>query len=265
MSTYLFDNAAPPAGERFTSLEHCYDKATTRNLETLGVSAGWRCLEVGGGGGSIAHWLAGRVGSTGRVIATDIDPTRMRPALGDVEIRRHDIVADDLEESYFDLVHARLVLLHLPQRRQVVERIFHALRPGGYLLLEEFDVTWSPPVLAAPGNGDAELFWKVVAGIHRLLVESGMDPEWARTAYSSLDEFGYTDLGFAGFCEPWRGGSAGARLHGANAAQIADRLCARGLVAESELDAFMALIKDPRFAVSSYLMLATWGRRPTDE
>jgi hypothetical protein len=143
-----------------------------------------------------------------------------------------------------------------------VERIFHALKPGGYLLIEDFDVTWRFPVLASPDKEGSELFWKVVNGIHELLCQAGMDLAWAREAYESLTEVGYTQLGYRGFCDVWKGGSIGASLHHANAMQVAENLIANGMATERELDAFAALIEDPRFAVSSYLMLATWGRRP---
>jgi SAM-dependent methyltransferase len=261
MSTYLFDNAAPPASERFTSLEHCYDGATTANLAALGVREGWRCLEVGGGNGSVAHWLAGRVGPVGKVVATDVNPSLMRPPVGNLEIRHHDIVSDELEESYFDLVHARLVLIHIPERQRVVERILRALKPGGWLLIEEFDLTWQLPVLAAPDPDGVELFHKVSGSIHQLLEHAGMDPAWARDAYGCLSRAGFTDLGCRGFCDLWQGGSVGVSLHHANAVQVADRLIAGGLVTQQELDAFGNLLAQPTFAVASYLMFATWGRR----
>jgi 2-polyprenyl-3-methyl-5-hydroxy-6-metoxy-1,4-benzoquinol methylase len=95
---------------------------------------------VGAGGGSIAEWLAGQVGPDGRVLATDID-TRFLEQLShkkNVEVRRHDIVSDSLPERAFDLVHARLVLLHLPERDRVLGRMAAALKPGGWLLTEEF-------------------------------------------------------------------------------------------------------------------------------
>jgi ubiquinone/menaquinone biosynthesis C-methylase UbiE len=75
------------------------------------------------GRGSIAAWLSERVGPTGQVIATDIGTrfleTLQRPNL---EVRRHNIVTDPLPEDEFDLVHVRLVLMHLPERDSVLRR-----------------------------------------------------------------------------------------------------------------------------------------------
>src|SRR5512140_775051 len=85
---------------RLRGLERELGPTTTRHLAELGVAAGWRCLEVGAGAGGVARWLVDRVGPEGRVVATDIDPrfldAERHPGL---EIRRHDITADDLEEG----------------------------------------------------------------------------------------------------------------------------------------------------------------------
>ena len=72
-STYLLDNANEKAGMRMEVLARLYDPTTRRVLAATGLAAGWSCLEVGGGGGSVARWLAERVGPAGRVLCTDLD------------------------------------------------------------------------------------------------------------------------------------------------------------------------------------------------
>src|SRR5690242_1537222 len=92
VNSYVFDNAAPQAGQRFTSLEALYDQVTFRHLAATGVGAGWRCLEVGAGGGSVARWLAHRAGPTGHVLATDINPRWIPPPdIPWLHVSRHDI------------------------------------------------------------------------------------------------------------------------------------------------------------------------------
>ena len=103
-------------------------------------------------------------------------------------------------------MHARLVLLHLPQRRLALHRIWHALRPGGRLVLDEFDCTWLP-VLAAPDPASATLFSRVVDGVHRLLEQAGADLAWGRNAYGALAETGFDSLSVRGFAEVWTGGA----------------------------------------------------------
>jgi ubiquinone/menaquinone biosynthesis C-methylase UbiE len=124
MSNYIFDNAAPQASQRFASLETLYDPWTIRHLEATGLGPGWQCWEIGAGGGSIARWLAERCGPTGHILVTDIDPRFLvEPASLDhapLEIQRHDIGSDPLPAKLFDLIHARLVLFHVPAREQVL-------------------------------------------------------------------------------------------------------------------------------------------------
>jgi len=107
----------------------------------------WNCLEVGEGGGSIAKWLCERVTSTGHVLVTDIDTRFLEQLrLPNLEVRQHNIVTDPLPERAFDLVHARLVLAHVPERNMALRKLISVLRPGGWVLLEELaDREINPP------------------------------------------------------------------------------------------------------------------------
>jgi ubiquinone/menaquinone biosynthesis C-methylase UbiE len=154
VSQYIFANAAEQARQRFQSLEELYDPRTVHFLEATGVGPGWRCLEVGAGGGSIAAWLADRVGSSGHVLVTDIDPRHL-DALAEagwpnVEVQRHDVGQDPLPAATFDLVHARLVLIHVPQREAALARLVAALKPGGWIVVEDFDPVSSTVVFRQP-------------------------------------------------------------------------------------------------------------------
>jgi len=72
-SPYLLDNAGADAPVRLSALASMFDATTQRHLLDRGVGPGWHCLEVGGGGGSIASWLANPIQPDGRVMATDLD------------------------------------------------------------------------------------------------------------------------------------------------------------------------------------------------
>src|SRR4051794_17870088 len=110
-SNYVFDNAWERGRARLATVEELLDPGSERHLARAGVGRGARCLEVGAGGGSIARWMCERTGPDGSVVATDLD-TRYLDTLQvpNLEVRRHDIVTDPLEDGTFDLVHARLVL-----------------------------------------------------------------------------------------------------------------------------------------------------------
>ena len=90
--TYLLTNAAAETEVRFDGLAATFDPLTIGHLSSL-VRPGARCLELGAGGGSIARWMAGAVGPTGRVVATDLD---VRWILADddapFEVLQHDLV-----------------------------------------------------------------------------------------------------------------------------------------------------------------------------
>jgi ubiquinone/menaquinone biosynthesis C-methylase UbiE len=130
MSSYVLDNAAEQTGQRFASLEACYDRGTVRQLQEIAVAGGWSCLEVGAGNGSIARRLADLVAPDGHVLATDIDPRWIDAAHSNIELRRHDIVADELECDAFDLAHARLGLSHLPDRDRALRRMIDRSSPA---------------------------------------------------------------------------------------------------------------------------------------
>ena len=127
--------------ERPGAFERERDAATIRYFEEIGVSSGWRCLEVGGGAGTIAEWLCQQVGTAGHVVVTDLD-TRLLEAIDspNLEVRRHDIVNDDLETDRYDLVHARYVLLHLKEGEVVLKKLADSLKPGGWLFIEDPDL-----------------------------------------------------------------------------------------------------------------------------
>src|SRR5262249_42998814 len=120
--------------ERLSILEQLFDDVTRRSLIQLGVSEGWRCCEIGAGGGCGVGWLAQVVGPNGRVVAVDLD-TRF---LADIDQPNVDVIkADFLSDApigvSFDLVLARFVLFHLPHPRRAIDRMFQVVKPDGWV------------------------------------------------------------------------------------------------------------------------------------
>jgi SAM-dependent methyltransferase len=190
---YSLDNSAIQASDRFTALAELFDPGTIHHLERCGVGRGWHCLEIGGGGGSIARWLCERVGSAGRVVVTDIN-TRFLDQLSrpNLEVRLHDIVSDPLPEAAFDLVHARLVLMHLPERDAVLARILRSLKPGGWLLDEEFDVMSVHP---EPDVNPAEAIPNSIFALSRVMTDRGVHTRFGRLLFGRLRELGLDEVG----------------------------------------------------------------------
>src|SRR5579863_2257868 len=136
-SDYMLANKGKEAPIRFAALAAIYDPQTIRHLETLGVARGWRCLEVGAGDGTIAKWLVDRVGPTGHVLVTDVDTRFLEPLRGPtLDVCAHDIGSDPMPDAEFDLIHTRLVLMHVRERDAALARMVSSLKVGGWLLVE---------------------------------------------------------------------------------------------------------------------------------
>jgi len=254
-STYPLDNAWEHAQPRLRALERIYDPASTRRLEALGVAPGWRCLEVGAGGGSITRWLCSKVGPTGRVLAVDLD-TRFVADIRAVnlDVARLDVATAELPRDAFDLVHARAVLSYLPQREVVLDRLVASLAPGGWLLVEEPDEY----ATAALGSGlHGTMLAAVLAGVAR----SGFDPTWARDLPARFHERGLRTVGAESELPFVAGGSPGTDLFRLTALQIKELMLASGATAE-QLDEWFALLDTPARWFPSYAVVAAWGRRP---
>jgi SAM-dependent methyltransferase len=136
-------------GKRLDLLERIFDPLSRQRREL--VEPGWRCLEVGAGRGSMAVWLASRVGENGSVVATDIDVTYLkRLKLPNLEVRQHNILEDPLDTlgvGSFDLVCSRLMLFWLSGKQEAaIRRMAECLRPGGWLVDEDGDWGTVAPV-----------------------------------------------------------------------------------------------------------------------
>jgi SAM-dependent methyltransferase len=259
-SEYLLANARDETVSRFDALEEAFDASTTQHLARVGLAPGWRCLELGAGGGSIATWLADQVGPEGRVVATDLDTSRFRdPSLDQLEVRRHDLVTDELPPGPWDLIHERLVLQHVPARLEVLDRLVAALAPGGWVVLEDFDT--AEVRTTDRGGPDHELIARVAVAFNRLLAARGGVSSFAANARRELMDRGLVDTGSSGHVSIASGGTGFARAVAANTAQVRDQLEASGLTA-AELDHFLEAVAAPDTLVGSPVLISTWGRRP---
>jgi 2-polyprenyl-3-methyl-5-hydroxy-6-metoxy-1,4-benzoquinol methylase len=257
---YLLDNAGREAPARFAALSGLFDSGTIRHLEERGVAAGWNCWEVGGGGGSIATWLARRVGDTGRVLVTDIDPRFLETLrVPNLAVRRHNIVTDPLPEGTFDLIHARLVLVHIPQWEKVLHRLISALKLGGWLLNEEFDSQSAPP---DPTVSPGEVLLKTHAAMGRLMADRGFERRYGRLLFGRLRAHGLVNVGAEARMFMVQRGSPGASLVRANYEQLRGAMIEAGYITAQEFDKDLAMLDEPDFMMPSSIMWAVWGCRP---
>lgn len=258
---YLLDNRQTAAGARFEALSTLFDPSTFRHMEALGITDGWRCWEVGAGGPSVPAWLAARVGSAGYVLATDIDVSWMPPdGSAGYDVRRHDVGEDAAPEGPFDLVHARLVLVHVPRRADALRAMVGALRPGGWLLVEDADPALQPLICPDEHGPEQQLANRLRHGFRALLAGRGADLAYGRTLPRLLREAGLRDVEADAFF-PMSSPACDA-LEAATVEQVRDRLVAAGLATDDEIDRHLAAVAAGRLDLATSPMISAWGRRP---
>jgi len=258
---YLLDNSHGKADTRMDVLARLFDAPTQRALERVGVGAGWHCLEVGGGGGSVARWLAARVGASGRVLCTDIN-TRIieshRGGTPNLEVKVHDIARDPLPAASFDLIHARLVLIHVVERERALERMVEALKPGGWLVIEDFDGASIRPD-AAINRHETPL--PTSEAVRKYLTRN-QDGYFGRRLYGRFRELGFTEVYAEGRMLMFDRYNGGNDLMRVNFEQIGQDVIDTGLLTREQLQADLAMIETDQFAMPSPIMWSVSGRKP---
>jgi SAM-dependent methyltransferase len=247
--------------ERLALLTQIADPITRRRLTQVGVGLGWRCLEAGARNGSVAGWLAERVGAEGRVVATDPNPRFLRGhGLPNLEVRQHNLLEDDLETAHYDLVHCRCVLQHLPDPLRGLQRLLDAVRPGGWLLVEEIDVG---------SFGAADELHPRAAGFDRrtralwgaLKSRGPIDPEFGRRLPALVEGCWVRELGHEGVTVTGRGGGALAQFARMTDRLLRDRFVSAGVLTEMDFEEREWAFDDPSFWFVGFTFFGAWGRR----
>ena len=135
--------------ERVRRQAEVWQRATERVLDRVDPAPGSRCMDAGCGPGVTMRQLAQRVGPRGQVVGIDIDEAFGVDSVARLhdqghrqcEFRAHDLRSDDpIPGAPYDLVYARLVLFHLPERVAVLARLWDAVAPGGHLVVQDYDL-----------------------------------------------------------------------------------------------------------------------------
>jgi len=259
VTEYLLSQRDSPDLERvrLRLLEEYHDPVTTSQLDAIGVGEGWRCLDVGAGGGSVTRMLAERVGSSGSVLAVDLDTTLLEELASDrVEVRGHDLMLDPLPEAAFDLVHARLLLMFLSPRLRAVQRLVSAVRPGGSVAAIAPDFA---TVALSPTNLAWERTWSLC---HDAMVAGGLDPHYGARLGCDLRAAGLSDIHIEHVARCCPGGSLPSRLLSLTIERLRERLVILG-ADPREIDEARRLLEDPANAITSPTTCAARARRPS--
>jgi SAM-dependent methyltransferase len=234
--------------------ESRYQPLTTGIIEDLPVEPNWRCLDLAGGAGSLAHWLADRVGA-GTVLAVDRD-IRFLDA-GDkpnLVVREMDIASTDFPPASFELIVARGVLSGLSTRDDVLTRAIRWLAPGGWLVAEDFYFLPAEDSPTAAGRA-------VVAAYAQGFQDRGADVRWARRLPSTLARHGLTSLGVhVTPLGPGQSPGENALIRMRLELQ-GHHLVESGAVSAEQVAEFIAELDDPNAWDVTTLQFSVWGRR----
>jgi SAM-dependent methyltransferase len=258
VTDYLLDNAWQYERDRLDALTVPFDDASLAFCMATGLGSGWRCLEVGPGTGRFAQRLAEVVGEAGHVLAVDIDPRLADPVAGpNLEVRQLDVRAEPLPHDEFDLVHARLVVEHLPDRERVMAKLETALKPGGWLVVEDFD-----NVTALVCEPLSDVHTKVASAMYAVMRDAGFDELFGRRLLGHFTRLGLQEID----SEAWLKVVAGDARNGVPewsllVDQLAAPMLAAGAVDDRDLLAFRTLLHDPSVTMYSPTLIRVRGRR----
>ena len=241
-------------------IEQVFDPASRRRLLGTGLQAGWRCLEVGPGAGSIMTWMGEVVGPTGQVVAVDLDPKFLSDAARpNVTVMRADMRTVQLPQQSFDLVHARYVLIHIPDYETALNRMLDCLKPGGWLMLEEPDFSASRGI-----TGSAEQLASVKKVNHAIQVmydRLGMDYAMGQRVQALLHARGLQSVMVENDGPLSAGGSGMATIMKMSAVQLREKYLSTGVVSDEDLGQYCRFAEDPQSSAVYYATIAVSGRK----
>lgn len=259
-SSYVYDQGWADERARLAGIEALWDAGTRDLLIRHGARPGAKALEVGAGGGSIVEWLAGQVGPTGKVLATDLDTRFVDPLASDVvEVRRADVVEDDLPEGVFDVVHTRLLLEHLAGRDRALDRLVRALKPGGWLVVEDYD--W----LSFGFEPDGEREGRVTNAILALMAQAGFDQKYGRRVVTDLAARNLEAVSGEGRSLVIDQEHPGYPFFALSFEQLAPATVQAGLLTDADVTAMRASLQVGTYRVFTPTLVAAIGRKPSSD
>lgn len=264
----VFRPEQPGEAERIDLGALAYDDLTLTRLRALGVGPGWRCLDIGAGTGTVSRRLLREAGVAG-VLAVDRDVRFLaeRPVPG-LDVLQADITAPAFAPGRFDLVHARFVLMHLPEPERMVSVLAGLVAPGGMLVLgDAVDLTsdrTAAPDRAPDGGAAADTpyaaamraMWQGLRG------SIGTDVSWVPSYPQLLRGAGLTTVGAEMYVPPLLRGSPISRFWADTWERSRASMVATGLIDGAGIDAAVRYLDSDACAALSAGMLTAWGRKP---
>jgi SAM-dependent methyltransferase len=147
--------------ERLCEQARMWEPATTRILDRIGLAPGATCLDAGCGPGEAMRLMAER---GARVTGIDVDADVGAYAIERLHAAGHrdatfEAVGVEHVTGAFDLVFARLLLLHVADHAATLNRLWDRVAPGGHLVVMEHDMG---DVAVVPSLPSTDEFFRVV-------------------------------------------------------------------------------------------------------
>jgi ubiquinone/menaquinone biosynthesis C-methylase UbiE len=237
-------------------------------LDRVGVHPGESVIDLGCGPRGIIELLAERVFPGGRVVGLDSDPTHVAMAsslvadraLGNVEIMCADARRTGLESDSFDLVHARTLLINVPQPAEVLAEMVRLARPRGWVVGLEPDIEHAicyPPHPAF--DRLCEIFTVAVS-------RNGADPYIGRRMAELYRQAGLENVNVEARAAVYPAGHSRRTIRADLVRSVRAQILAMGLTDEQELDeldtAARRHFENPDTLVMPHLYFLAWGRKP---
>ena len=172
-----------------------------------------------------------------------------------LDVIQHDIVRDRLPVLAYDLIHCRLVITHLSDPMAVIDKLIRALRPGGWLVLEEFDTGFLDGACPAPRTEGERRANRIREAFTRLLELRGVDLQLASRLPTILGDRGFEQVSLRASFES---GPAVNALERANLEQVRADLLGQGIT-DGELDAHLEAL--PQLRLLMPVMISTVDRK----
>jgi SAM-dependent methyltransferase len=160
-----------------------------------------------------------------------------------------------MPQDEFDLVHARLVLEHLSDRRQILDRLIATLRPGGWVVIEDYD--WSCFGFEGESPGFSSDIAEVILGF---MAEAGFERDYGRRVVGDIEAAGLTDIRGEGRARLIDSTSAGFDFFRLSFESLRGAIVDAGLVSAEEADAASAGFAQ-NVRLLTPMMVAGIGRR----
>jgi SAM-dependent methyltransferase len=201
-------------------------------------------------------------------VGLDADPAHTAMAAGfvcdrklsGVEIVTADARHTGLPPGSFDLVHARTLLVNLPEPAQVMAEMVRLAKPGGQVAVTEPD---TEQVLCYPPHPAFDQMGEIFQVAFR---RNGADPAIGRRVPELFRQTGLTDVGVESRTQMYPPGNSRRTVRLDLVRAMGPQIVAMGLASKEELDELDAALRphleDPRTVVMTGLLFLVWGRKP---